>query len=309
VTYWLLRGSNPLRFEPYPKGQEFVWLDGVRWNCMRVKTRLNFGIDDLKVCREVVEPVGLEPVVPPTYNITVFRDEERYASLSGELKRRGIEFSEFPVQMVFSESEMNRAEFLKMNMAGYWGYPKPEDDYLKESYDTSNMCPHCGQGIIQIKPLLVGKPGRFGNRDIAALNWEFEWLVTDRLRNLIEGEDLTGAEFWPLLYFKDRTEIANLRQLIITNVLPPMSPNAEFEVVPERRERKCSHVPRIFSAHQMRYRREDISSFKDFNLTNEYLGGGWFRLKRCTVVSSSVYKMFRHNKVKRVTFDPVIVED
>jgi len=260
--------------------------------------------------KDILAPFGLEPVVPPLYYITVYRDEEKYASLVSELEKRNIKFNEFPVKMIFSKSEMNRAEFLKMNMAGYWGYPKPEDGYLNESYDVSTMCPHCGQGIRQVKPLLVGKPGKFGNRDIAALNWEFEWLVTARLRDLIERAGLTGAEFWPLLYFRDRTEIKNISELKVTNILPPMSPNAEFEVRDkENPPRPCGHVPRTFCAHQMKYLRKDLSSFMDFNLTNEHLGGGWFHLGRSTIVSSAVFRLFNQNKIGRVTFDPVIVED
>ena len=275
---------------------------------MRVKTRVNispeYGVD----VRDILNPFGLHPVVPPTYHISLYRDDERYTPLVKELEKRKIKFDEFPVNMVFSKAEMSSAEYLYMRMAGYWGYPKPEDDFLNESYDTSRVCPHCGQGPSQVRPLLVGKPGKFGNRDIAALNWVFAWLVTDRLRKLVQDENLTGAEFWPLLYFKDRTEVEGISQLKVTNILPPMSPNAEFEVIRENRPRKCSHLPRIFSSHQMRYLRKDLPSFKDFNLTDEYLGGGWFRLDRSTVVSSAVWRLFDRNKIKRVTFNPVILE-
>jgi len=279
---------------------------------MRIRSRITFWCKDIEKARRILEPFGLKPNTKPNVNIHAaefFVDQKEYGEFLEALARYDIEPKPDELRtMFFDDNELAEAEYLHMAPAGYWGYPKPEDDYLNESYDVSNMCPHCGQGIRQVKPLLVGKPGKFSKRDIAALNWEFEWLVTDRLRNLIEKAGLTGAEFWPLLYSKKRIEIENLSQLKVTNLTPPMSPNAEFEIR-ERRQMKCGHIPRTFGTHQMKYLRKDLSLFKDFNLTNEHLGGGYFRLKRNTVVSSSVYKMFNQNKIRRVTFDPVIMED
>jgi len=242
------------------------------------------------------------------HSLDVYADDERYRLLKQQLDSMGLTHLELK-EAVYDNSELDAAEFLQMVPAGYWGYPKPEDGYLNESYDTSSMCPHCGQGLTQVKPLLVGRPGRFGKRDIAALNWEFEWLVTSRLKGLILDAGLTGAEFWPVLYFRDRSPIKEVQELKITNVLAPMSPSTEFDVVEEEPLKKCGHTPRIFIEHQIRYKREDLERFQDFNLTNEYLGGGWFKLKRWSVVSSSVYKLFRQNKIGRVKFHPVITEN
>jgi len=262
----------------------------------------------------ILDPFGI-PVneKSQSQSATLFVDSEEHISLKESLSKNGIRYLELE-KMYFEDEELDRAEYLRMSPAGYWGYPQPEEDfdlYRKESYDVSTRCSVCGNGSIQNRPLLVkGKP-RFGRNDILAIHWEYEFIVTDHLKSLIEKKNLTGVDFWPILDYKKKSPVRGYHQLHITNVLPPMSPSTQFEVVTLERLPKspcsCGKAGRNLAVHQMIYRQKDLLNARDFNKTNEWLGGG-YGTTQWKVVSARVYQLFKKNNIRRVTFQPVVIE-
>jgi len=287
---------------------------------MRIKAKLVFRPEVLGRIRKVFVSLGIEIEEKIDGIAYLFIDDERYTRLMDELSKMGIRPFELREKQ-FSEKELDSAEFLYMGPAGYWGYPQPEermDDWQKQSYDLSTACPLCGFGAVQNRPYLVKGEPKFGRNDILALNWTYEFLVTDRLRKLIEDAPLTGAEFWPLVRYKKNTPIPGYSQLHVTSVLPPMSPNTEIVdlKLPEAGPKRCSCGK--FGRHlaldliygvgtPIRYKRDSLSGAKDFNLTSEWLG--LYDATPLRVVSHSVYQLFSEHGIKRVVFEPVIVED
>ncbi|OGS56642.1 MAG: hypothetical protein A3K60_01380 [Euryarchaeota archaeon RBG_19FT_COMBO_56_21] len=287
---------------------------------MRIKAKLVFRPETLDRLRTVFDNLGIEIEEKIDGIAFLFIDDERYARLKDELSRMGIKPFELR-EKVFSEKELNSAEFLYMGPAGYWGYPQPEErmeDWQRASYDLSTACPLCGFGAVQNIPYLVKREPKFGRNDILALNWTYEFLVTERLRRLIEDASLTGVEFWPLLRYKRKELIQGYYQLFVTNRLPPMSPNTEIVdlKLPEAGPKRCScgrfgrnrALDSVYGvAVPIRYKRGSLKDAKDFNLTSEWLGLYDARPKR--IVSHRVYQLFSAHSIKRVTFEPVIVED
>jgi len=283
---------------------------------MRIKSDIGFRIEDPEIAWEILGNLGLNVNYEHPYqNAVLFNDDQKYELLINRLKKKDIHYSEI-FELVFDDDELEKAEFYDMGPAGYWGYPQPMDDfgYVKESYDESVACPICWNGAKQVRPFLIkGKP-KFGRNDILAINWEFEFLITERLKSLIEGEGLTGAEFWPLLDYKKRTPIEGFHQLCVKNELPPMSPNTEFETDDLGSNPKiklpcpCNKIGRNLAVHQMRYKKNDIVKAKDFNKTQEWIGGT-YHTTQWTVVSKRVYRLFKKNNIKRVKFAPIIIEE
>jgi len=102
---------------------------------------------------------------------------------------------------LFTEQEMEVAEFFEILSVAQFGCPQPEDDfgYEKASFDRSTSCSLCCIGAIQTKPYFVSGHPKLGRNDIAALFWIYDLLATQRLKNLVEEAKLAGVEFWPLL--------------------------------------------------------------------------------------------------------------
>lgn len=280
---------------------------------MRIRSRITFWSEDVQKAARILNPLGFKANTKPnvnTHSATLFTDQPEYRELLKELEDYSIQPSETR-EMWFEEVELENARLLAMHPEGYWGYPQPEDGFKLESYDTSSACPVCGRGVKQVRPFLISGRPRLGRNDILAMNWTFEFIVTERLKDLIEQAELTGAEFWPLLNRKDRSEMNSYFQLFFRHELPPMSIDTDFEVIElsTGEAPRCSHPILNLRLHQMKYSREVISSAEDFNKTWEWLGGGWFGQTQWMVVSHRVFSLFRRNNIKKVKFQPVLIEN
>lgn len=280
---------------------------------MRIRSRLTFWCDNERLAKDILEPLEIKPNIEKGVNIhvaTLFVDQPEYRQLTTDLDARGIKYSELK-ELAFTAEELRQAEYLVMRPSGYWGYPQPEGTFREEVYDTSGVCEVCGRGMRQERPFRMKSPIRFGRNDILTMNWTFEFIVTDRLRKWIEHEDLDGAEFWPLLDYRTGVPISGFFQLYFVNSMPPASPSTRFESVVEIQDdgrTRCNHPTLNLTLSQMKYRRKDLREAKAFNKTHEWLGGGWFAQSQWKVVSHEVYKLFVGHDVKRVRFEPVVVE-
>ncbi len=283
---------------------------------MRIRSRITFREDDVAKAEDILRPFRFRASRNTFIHlVTVFVDDERYDELVKELRTRNIDYH-VEQEKVFDQGELRASDYLLLMMDTHWGYPQPEDDfgYRNVSFDVSKACPLCGNGAIQLNPLMIkGKVG-FGKRDITAMFWISELIVNTRLRSLIESSDLTGAEFWPLLRYKlgqPGEPIVGYYQLLVKSVLHPASSSTIFPVVTLPRgipSCSCGRTGRNWPRNQLRYKRNDLTAAKDFNMTYEWLGGG-LGTSQLKVVSSRVYEMFIKNKVKGAVFEPVIVED
>ncbi|MGQ9587761.1 MAG: hypothetical protein ACUVT7_05195, partial [Thermoplasmata archaeon] len=176
---------------------------------VRTQSRVNFILDSFEEARRILEPLGFRPDTRPGINIhsaTLFTDQPEYKQLTEALTRHGIHYTELK-ELSFSEEELANAQFLEMHPAGYWGYPQPEDGFKDESYEKPGHCPACGRGLLQNRPFLVRGPPRLGRNDILAMNWTFEFIITQNLRDWIVRHKLSGADFWPLLDYRTRKPI------------------------------------------------------------------------------------------------------
>lgn len=282
---------------------------------MRVVLRLTFGARR-DVAKEILEPLGFR--VSQRSDLQVLRipvDEHRYRLLASELKKRGIHFSSTK-ELEFDADEVQVAELLQVVEDAQWGYPQPEDNYKRESYDLSTACSKCGEGARQVKPFMVKNRPNFGRNDIVAMFWTYELLVTERVRRLVEDAGLTGVEFWPLLKYRRSGRFEHIEgayQLFFVNELPPMSQNTRFQTIAIARAKRaspcdCGRLGLNLQGEQMRYRREDLEGAMDFNRTHEWLGGG-FGTTQWKVVSHRVFELFAKNRIKGIKFQPIVIEE
>lgn len=311
---------------------------------MRVKVRISIShwSDDAIDMKEIMAPLLYDKIGYPVkygsletsspvngkwrprthHYFDVFTDDERYGLLKKQLEVRGVKFLEHG-EKIFEESELAAAEFLQLGAAGHWGYPQPEEsreEWQKASFDLTTACPICGYGAIQDRPYLIKGEPKLGRNSLIGLNWTYDFLVTDELKNLIEREELTGAEFWPLIRYKKGVPLRGYHQLYIRDELPSMSPNTQIVAVSLKQAHDGCPCPngkigRMLSADPvthvlvpMRYKRSALRNAKDFNLTKEWLSYGYDATRWC-IVSSRVYTLFVNQGIRGGAFEPVTIED
>jgi uncharacterized protein YqfB (UPF0267 family) len=239
----------------------------------------------------------------------LFTNTEEYLKLIEKLQSLGIDYSEL-TEEVYSQEEIESAEFLQIIPNVYCGYPQPEGEisFREVSYDINSKCPKCEQGKIQNAPLRVLKP-KMGKNDIAALHWIYEFVITFRLKELISVEGLTGCEFWPLIDHRRNTKLDDVYQLFFTRMMPPMSRQTNIIRADGIEMCDCGKMGYTIKGIPV-YERQAINmnALQDFNKSYEWLGGGkttW----QMQIVSKRVYNLFVKHKIRGVRFEPVKVID
>jgi hypothetical protein len=102
---------------------------------------------------------------------------------------------------------------------GHHGYPQPEKDYRRNTYETS--CPNCGWHGEQIAPFAVRRGLGAPHSTFVQLNWVFDaWFVSADAAEILTTSGLTGFSFERVLDIKTQTTIESHRQLAISNVVP-----------------------------------------------------------------------------------------
>jgi hypothetical protein len=115
-------------------------------------------------------------------------------------------------------------------------------------YDDSTACPHCGAGRTQVSDLILDLRKAPRNRDLACTIAD-EWIVSQRLAELLVDAEMTGFELRPVRHKEryqddpiDLTKVPAGRELLRLAEeagLTPATTNWEFVVWlnrPEQRE-------------------------------------------------------------------------
>lgn len=152
--------------------------------------------------------------------------------------------------------------------------------------------------------LYMVKP-KIGANDISGIHWIYEHVITNKLKNLINREKLSGYEFWPIINFKNKEAFDDVNQLYIAGVLSPMSNQAK--IVKVKNIKQCECRKRGYTLEDFPiYDRSSLHNVTDFNKTHEWLGGaiGTWQL---VIVTKRVYDLFIREKIRGVRFEPVKV--
>ena len=179
-------------------------------------------------------------------------------------------------------------------------YPLELEGTTAAEYGTKyeGRCFSCDSGGIRIGDVLIDR--KFV-RNVRFGNLRPELIVSKELKELIEGAELTGITFGPMIKdFKNR-EIPPFYVAQIDNVLPALSESTWL--IPRGNCPRCKQET-ILLQSDLQYEEEKLANAKDFNLTCEYLNN-WNL--RGIVVSAKVRNLFNENKIRVCRFTPVAI--
>ncbi len=284
---------------------------------MRIKSRFVFDIPNEEDAKKIYQIAKVKfPLKRSTrlYILEIFTDTEEYRELLAFLEHIPPEFVQETEDEVFTQQELLNAPLLRMVPNSHrGGYPQPQDgrrekNYWGCSFDLQSGCQTCSKGLLQNRPLRLSGGIRMGKSiDISGIWALREYVVTRRLRDLIEEANLTGCEFWPIIKHGSGVPFEDLFQLKITGSLPPMAPQTIFHFNPK--SFTCKSGCGILTIEgRVHYRASDIADVPDFALTHEWLGGN-YEYWRWPFMSHKAYQLFYDNKIKGIRYyPPAIVE-
>lgn len=288
---------------------------------MRIKSRFLCTIMDEAEAKKLYEVAGIKfkPCIENSamYVLEVFNDTDEYLKVLERFKTHPPKIVTKTEDEVFTQEELLSAPLLQMvPNAHRGGYPQPisgerQIDYLRCSYDMTSGCPGCSKGLLQNRPLRLSGGIKIGKtNDISGIFWLREYIVTRKLRELIENARLTGVEFWPIIKHGNGEFFEDLFQLKITGELPPMSPKTIIKHQALRKFRYTYNCDcgALTVEERVHYRADDIADVPDFALTYEWLGGN-YEFWRWPFMSHKAYQLFHDNKIKGIRWYPPTIDD
>lgn len=243
-------------------------------------------------------------LAPHMIEVHIRGKENEIQSFFDDLRGRNLNYS-YVKRRFYSQKEIQSAPYVLMSVAQPWS----SKEKYSESYGTvytNEECPLCKNGKIQNSKLFV--PERKAIQyDICSLVPEIiisEWLEKILADNMCSGYISDDVYDWKT---KRKT---NLKQLKITNILPPMS--VKSGIIEER----CPVCHKIYLNNVKEgiiYTEESIKNFKDFNYTYElYIIHKGVSIPRgqC-IVSDKVVRLLMEKNIKKlrsIYFEPIIFE-
>lgn len=227
-------------------------------------------------------------------------DTDVFHEIETILKNQKLSYS-FAELRDYTKHEMMASQFFEMRVI----YPWETDGKVAENFGTKyeRSCSSCIYGRRQVSTLTFNSR-KVGRYDIVSLPPAI--IINERLRDILLRSDITGYDIQPVVDTRVAAE-SKFYQLVIGNVLPPLSEKVRYEYDLELFCDECRSCGRAVRS-DMVYESYKTDDAKDFNLTNESFGFS-NQCQPSIIVSKKLYDLFHANKVKRVFFEPVRLID
>ena len=205
--------------------------------------RMAFGVSpDSDIYKQVVES---KAIAAEKYGLTVF--EHGYT-------------------VEYSKSELSKADFLLLKLCIY-GREDYTEDYQTEFEDI--YCPYCHKHQHIPKGIMYINKSNFRNYDIATtMNGNYEVIVSDNFKNLVDRNNLTGVKFFPAYHHNNRLKKEYTAwHMIINSVLPEIDQSMPVRIDPGFCDKCCKHhiIPLSYPC----YTKDSLKSAMDFSISTE----------------------------------------
>ena len=120
--------------------------------------------------------------------------------------------TESPPETIFTKTELKQSRWLRLNATWHEGFPQPEEDYQRQTYDLSDFCAVCGTGYEQRAPFQFASEPNWGRRHILQFNWVFDefFVPPETFRGVFQP---LGIESRPVVHHKTGHELKSVVQL------------------------------------------------------------------------------------------------
>lgn len=238
--------------------------------------------------------------------ISLDKESEEYAQIMSTAEKFGLKAIEHHYQMKYTAKEINSAMYFEMFL-GIYG----KNDYT-QSYQTKlvdNYCSKCNNHLLfPDKEVYINK-NEFKGKDIAtSMNGNYEIIVSDKMKKLIEEAKLTGIIFYPAYHYKEDYENDYPAwRMAVQNIMPPIDKNMPVNIIDGYCDVCQNH--HILPLSYVRYKKSELEKATDFNISCEAFSGGWMSSPKL-IISRKVYNLIKTNKIHGCKFEIVgIVTD
>lgn len=215
------------------------------------------------------------------------------------------------VTKVFTETELNSADWLTIRSTYRLGFPQPENNFHNITYSSEKMCNKCQLGLYQKDLFYINKLPRWTkNRHFFQPFWiEDELFISDYATDIFKENNVDGVEFLPVKKYRKNEVINGVYQIKITESLDKCFAPDNSDI---RKINTCSQCGRISYLKKgetiLKFKNESFNDNFDFIKTYEYFGE--VVTGKIIVVSNKIYRLIKENKIDRgLVFEPIHLID
>lgn len=214
------------------------------------------------------------------------------------------------IRCEYSKKELSEAKYLDIWLKKYSGYPQPDDvddikdSYLNYTFDMTNYCTECGNGLVQKDSFYLKKSFNIEKIRFGGVYWIYDtFFITTELRDWFIKEKFTGIEFIPVKNIKTKQIVDNIVQLKINAIFPE---KLKFDTKEVINCKSCNTIKNLRKDDSEIFAPKEILKDldKDFYLSQEWHGAGLLCCKS-VLISNRVYKFFVDNKIKNINAEPI----
>lgn len=212
----------------------------------------------------------------------------------------------------YSKEDLSEAEYLRIWLRRYSGYPQPEaidikNSYINYTFDITNFCTKCGSGLVQKDSFYLKKSFNIEKIRFGGVYWVYDtFFITKELQDLFVKEKFTGIEFVPVKNIKTKQIVDNIVQLKINSIFPA---KLQYDVEKVIDCKQCKQKRDVMKMDSEVFAPKNVIKDlnKDFYLSQEFHGDGFLCCKS-VLISNRVYKFFNDNKIKNICAEPIKFE-
>ena len=202
----------------------------------------------------------------------------------------------------YTKKEINEAEFLQMMINAIF---EPCGEELGTIYDESTACPICGAGRTQVNDLILNLRKIPRKRDIAS-SIANEWVVSDKFVRIFRDNNMTGAEFLPVIHYSNRRKnLPVYFQIKIVGTVGISAKPTKFGADPfdpdKRGKYVCpyGHVSGLSILSELYIKKENWDG-SDIAVTEDMIGQrmGLLVPKPLIVISQRFYRILKKEKIR-----------
>jgi hypothetical protein len=229
----------------------------------------------------------------------IYTDTNIYHELMVDIELNNVDYG-YAEAREYTKEEIKNAEYFHVNVPYPWEHDQEKD---AKYYGTQYKYPNgikCECQREQNSDLLIDTQ-KIGKKHFIEIIPEY--IVSEFAMKVIQDAGFTGCIFQPAMDYKNR-ETSGIFQLIVTNILPPISKEIRIETLenPNNHVRCRYCLMKTYLRSEMIYNKEDLLGANDFNLTHERFDN---YMNRKLVVSSRVREVFNKNKIRVYGYEPV----
>jgi len=225
-------------------------------------------------------------------------NNKKYENLIDLLKKQNIRYFIFRREYLFSKTEIENSEILKLKV-----FANAKNSYSSDH--EGNICSACGEKVQKLyRHKLHVDYKNIRKYDISVTySGDTEIIISDKVKDLMIKEKISGIEFYPVFQLGSENQVIN--NFFHLKLSEGIGEVVEPSIV-DRTEKKCSQCGfyKKFLCQTPLYFKRETWKQDDICYTLNWFGSPPYAQGKWVIISQRLYRILKDNKINFFSVEP-----